>query len=273
MDNAQVGHRGPWNPWQHSHYKWDSYSHRLELVSSVSHDIFVKSLLSSYFWPCHHHLLLPSAHDSDLYSLKKRSLNKIPLTFCYCSSRCKEKGAPSCWTWTASSLASWRPWTIIYPLMSLLAFPHKHEPWSNFSHLKNTLTPKQNPPTFSSLNLLQSLPLLPISPVKYHQRLSLFKFCFFTSQTLLNPLHLAQTVLLRHHPLHWLDPHAYSILLSRAHSQQASQAYHKLLSETFSPWAATGSERSYPFFYYTSFWLLFLKFLEMEMIWFLLFSV
>lgn len=135
------------------------------------------------------------------------------------------------------------------PSHVLLAFPINSEPWSNFSHLKNTLTPKQNPPlTFSPLNLLQSLPLLPISPVKYHQRLSLFKYCFFTSQTLLNPLHLAGTVLPRHHPLHWLDPHVYSILLSHANSQQASSAYHKLPSETISPWAATGSEHSYPFF-------------------------
>ena len=29
-------------------------------------------------------------------SQKKRSLDRIPLTFCYCSSWCNEKGVPSC---------------------------------------------------------------------------------------------------------------------------------------------------------------------------------
>lgn len=98
----------------------------------------------------------------------REALTKIPLTMCYRFSLCEEKSAPCCCA--LDPLTSWGPGTAIYPLMSLLTSPHEQWTHSNYSHPKNTRTPKQN--LCLTLPSLYPLSLLPVPAhlpkVKFH---------------------------------------------------------------------------------------------------------
>lgn len=164
-----TGQDGLSNPWQYSHYKYTVINATWNLFpKSVLHNIFVKSLLSSYPWPCCHHLPhYPQHMTLTSTSQKKRSLDRILLTFCYCSSWCKEKGAPpfcaldpltSCFLGTlyhhlpSHVSMGFSPWTVNHDQISPILKMPKHQ---------NKTFPCL---TFSCLNLLQLLPFLPISP-------------------------------------------------------------------------------------------------------------